>query len=120
MIVECSQLTQEEHDYFINNTDYFINLYTTEPREVIERIYTPSKSLGEGTQTKYALEYCIKHNIEFTHFFKISGRYWLNDNFNYQEFDNDLSTIHYINYPKILRLNGFTLSKMQTTFFIDV
>ena len=97
IVVECSKLTQDEHDYFTNNTDYFINIYTLESTDIINRMYTLSKSLGEGTMTKYAVEYILNHNIEFDHLFKISGRYWLNDHFNYQEFDNEYSVIHYIN-----------------------
>jgi hypothetical protein len=51
-------------------------------------IHSPSKSLGEGTMTLCAMEYLKHANVSFTHFFKISGRYWLSDRFEYSEFDH--------------------------------
>ena len=97
IMVECSQLTQEEREYFINNTDYFINLYDKNDDRIIERIHSISKSLGESTMTKYALEYIIENNIDFKNLFKISGRYWLNDKFIYDVFNNNYPVINFIN-----------------------
>ena len=48
-----------------------------------------SKSLGEGTMTNHAIKYLRQNNIYFDNFFKISGRYWLSDNFMYNNFNND-------------------------------
>lgn len=36
------------------------------------------------------LEYIFENNIQFINFYKISGRYWLNDNFNYNLYNNNL------------------------------
>jgi hypothetical protein len=47
-ILECSPLTNEEEQYFVNNSDYFINVY--ENNFLRERIHSPSKSLGEGKE----------------------------------------------------------------------
>jgi hypothetical protein len=49
------------------------------------REYTTSKSkaLGEGMMTLRAIDYIEEHHITFDSFIKISGRYWLNDQFNY-------------------------------------
>ena len=85
-IVECSDLSENEHNYFIKNSDYFLNLINNESAK--EDIYSYSKSLGEGTMTIYAIEYIIQNNIQFENFFKISGRYWLSDTFDYKKFDN--------------------------------
>ena len=40
-----------------------------------------------------AFEYLEKENIDYLNLFKISGRYWLNENFNKDNFKNDSYTI---------------------------
>lgn len=86
-IVECSELDEEMTKYLIANSDFFLNLYDNEK----VKNYTTgiSKSLGEGTLTIHSLKYIINNNIEFSNLIKISGRYWLSDNFNYCNFNND-------------------------------
>jgi hypothetical protein len=98
IIVECSQLNEEQTDYLTKNTDYFINLIN-EP-DKCKNIYSKSKSLGEGTMTIEALNYIIKNDILFDNFFKITGRYWLSDSFNYTHFDNNDIIIHNIHNDK--------------------
>jgi len=95
IIVECSDLTHEENEYLTTNSDYFINLIDN--IEAKNNIYSMSKSLGEGTMTMFAMDYINKNNIYFDNFFKITGRYWLSDNFNYGNFDNNKIIVHYIN-----------------------
>jgi hypothetical protein len=94
-IVECSELNEEQNDYLIKNSDYFLNLYDNS--ELRKNIYGRSKSLGEGTMTIAALEYIINNNINYDNLIKISGRYWLSDNFLYSNFENDNIVIKYIN-----------------------
>lgn len=98
LIVECSELNEEQNDYFKKNVDYFINLID-EP-DKCKNIYSESKALGEGTMTIEAINYIIKNNILFDNFFKISGRYWLSDNFNYINFNNNDIVIHNLNNDK--------------------
>jgi hypothetical protein len=88
-LVECSDLNNEEKEYFENNVDIFINLFELNNENLIYNIHSKSKSLGEGTMTIYALNYLFENNINFKNFFKISGRYYLNDKFNYNIFDNE-------------------------------
>jgi len=95
-LIECSLLTSEENDFFIENVDYFLNIYDTNNTDIINRLFTISKSMGEGTMTTIALQYIFNNKIGFDYLYKISGRYWLNDNFNYSLFDNNLSCIHQI------------------------
>jgi hypothetical protein len=94
-LVECSELTDEEEQYFISKSDYFLNLYNNEHAKT--NIYSKSKSLGEGTMTYHVLENIISNKIEFENLIKISGRYWLSDLFDYSKFDNNNITIKYIN-----------------------
>lgn len=93
-IIECSQLDEEETSYFIENSDYFLNLYSNE--QIRSNIYSISKSLGEGTMTIAALNFIIKNNIDYKNLIKISGRYWLSENFDYLHFNNDNIVVKYI------------------------
>jgi hypothetical protein len=93
-IVECSHLNSEQNNYFIKHTDFFLNLYYDE--NIRQNVYSVSKSLGEGTMTYRALEYIINNNIPYDNLIKISGRYWLSDNFNYNNFENSNIVIKYI------------------------
>lgn len=90
-IVECSDLTEVEKTYFIENTDIFLNLFNEEKEnyKILQNIHSVSKSLGEGTMTIEAIKYLNNNNIKYDNFYKISGRYWLNENFDYKLFNNN-------------------------------
>jgi hypothetical protein len=94
-LVECSLLNEEQNEYFIKNTNYFLNLYDNVRAK--NCIYSISKSLGEGTMTFFALDDILNKDIKFDNLFKISGRYWLSDSFNYENFNNNNIVIKYIN-----------------------
>ena len=64
--------------------------------EKCANVYGKSKALGEGTMTYCALEYILSNNIIFDNLIKISGRYWLSDKFNYNNFNNTNIVIKYI------------------------
>jgi len=89
--IECSELEQDELEYFQNNSTYFLNLYDNEC--VRQNIQSMSKSLGEGTMTFCAIEYILSNNLKFTNLIKISGRYWLSDNFNKDIFSKEDSIV---------------------------
>ena len=86
MIVECTDFTNEEKSYFEKECDYILNLW--DRKELHSSIFGESKSLGEGTMTIEALKYIIENNFKCDNLFKICGRYWLNDKFDYKLFDN--------------------------------
>lgn len=87
LFVECSDLTDEHTNYIIENVDYFINIYSSiELRNMVEGL---SKSLGENILILTAIEYIKYKNINYDNFFKLSGRYWLGNNFNYDNYNND-------------------------------
>jgi hypothetical protein len=94
-LVECSELDDNQKDYFLKNSNFFLNLYDDE--KIRENVYSISKSLGEGTMTYHALDDIHNKNIEFVHLIKISGRYWLSENFVYDKFINDNIIIKKIN-----------------------
>jgi len=84
--MECSPLSDKHHEYLAENTDYFFNLFDTELRD---RMFTASKAMGEGTLTEYALCYIFREKISFDNLFKFSGRYYLDERFCYDHWDND-------------------------------
>tara|TARA_B100000073_G_C23671999_1_gene549019 strand:- start:462 stop:1133 length:672 start_codon:yes stop_codon:yes gene_type:complete len=86
LLIECSEFTDEENIYFQEQCDYILNLW--ENKSLHNNIFGLSKSLGEGTMTIKALEYIFKEKIEFDCMYKICGRYWLNDDFKYEEYNN--------------------------------
>jgi len=94
ILVECSPLTEEESAYLNANVDIVLNLYDHEDQEIRMNIYSLSKSLGEGTMTMEAFKFL--QNIEYENLFKVTGRYWLSDRFNYDNFNDEKSTIRFI------------------------
>ena len=87
MIVECTDFTDEEKSYFKNECDYILNLW--DKKELHSNIFGLSKSLGEGTMTIEALKYIQYKKIEYENLFKICGRYSLNNEFNYNIYNNN-------------------------------
>jgi hypothetical protein len=88
LLIECSDLNNEEITYIKNNVTHFLNIYNSEFNPQIN-VFGQSKSLGENTLIVYAIDYLCNNCISFDNLYKMSGRYWLNDNFNYDNFDND-------------------------------
>jgi hypothetical protein len=86
LIVECSDFTEEEKIYFEKECDYILNLWNN--TELHSDIFGLSKALGEGTLTMQGFRYINENNIRYANLFKISGRYWLNDKFDYNIFNN--------------------------------
>jgi hypothetical protein len=97
ILVECSIMEDEIIEYIDNNVDYFLNIYEPKNIQLINEIFSDSKAMGEGVMTIFALEYLFNNDITFDNLFKISGRYWLNDEFNYLEYNNINNIIHKIN-----------------------
>lgn len=95
-IVECSELKEEYINYLTKHSDYFLNLYDNE--YVKSCANSLSKSLGEGVMTIHALDYINNNNIQFDNFFKISGRYWLSNKFQYEKYDNSKIVIRIVNH----------------------
>ena len=89
-LLECSQMSKEQEYFLKEKVDIFLNL--SEDVELHESVLN-SKSSGERMMTIKAIEYLENENIDFTNLFKISGRYWLNENFNIDNFKNDSYTI---------------------------
>jgi hypothetical protein len=85
-LVECSNLTDDENTYFLENVDLFLNLNN---HELSSNMHSASKSLCEGTMTICAINYLISNNINYDNLIKISGRYYLSESFNINNFNNN-------------------------------
>lgn len=98
-LVECSKLNQEQETFMLQNSDYFLNLYGNE--EIRKNMHSESKSLCEGTMTYQALQSIENNHIEYDKLIKISGRYWLSDNFDYgNNFNHRKMVVKYIGNDK--------------------
>ena len=90
ILIDNSTFKNIDRDILQKNVDYFINPYDND----FLNYYTDLckyKCLGELAQHIFAYYYFFKH-IDLNsckYFFKISGRYQLNEYFNYENFDND-------------------------------
>lgn len=87
MMIECSDLDEEQMTVINQNVDFFINKFEDEDHKAI--IYDKWKAHGEATQTLTAFEYIKEHNIHFKNLFKISGRYYMTPDFKYELYDNE-------------------------------
>jgi hypothetical protein len=87
LLVDCSDFNEEESKYFEKECDYILNLW--DKKELHNNLFGISKALGEGTQTIEGFKYIKENNIFYNNLFKISGRYWFNDKFDYNIFNNN-------------------------------
>ena len=87
MIVECTDFTLEEKEYFERNCDYILNLW--DKKELHPHIFGISKADGEGTMMIQSLKHIIENKFEYNNLFKISGRYFLNSSFDYELYNNN-------------------------------
>jgi hypothetical protein len=90
-LVECSDIPEEYTAELCGKVDYFLNLFEN---SIVRSacLETNKKGFGEAVQTKYAIEYLLQENIQFRRFFKISGRYSLNENFRQENYLDDRYT----------------------------
>jgi len=88
MIVECTDFNDNEKEFLVDNCDYILNLW--EKKELHNNIFGTSKSLGEGTMTIESLKYIEELKLEYQYLYKISGRYWLNENFKLDKIENNV------------------------------
>lgn len=117
LIVECSDFSEEKEqlDYFKTNTDYFLNLW--DKKELHSNIFGISKALGEGTLTIKAIDY-IKDNklTNYDNYFKISGRYFINDNFHIENYQNNETIFNKPNDINIIQTICYKIYKDHLDF----
>jgi len=95
ILVECSDLSDDEFNHLKSSVDYFINLYDfkDDDEDILANIYSIYKGVGERLMTLYAFKYLFDNKIKYDYFYKITGRYKLNDNFDQNIFNNKYSMV---------------------------
>ena len=86
-IAECTKFNKEEYEYLTQNVERVYNYINCD--EIKKDVYSMLKAEGS-----YALMYktLTQINIDrFENHFKLSGRYYLNDNFDFKNYDNNLN-----------------------------
>jgi hypothetical protein len=69
-----------------------------------------------------AINFIIKQNIDFENIFKISGRYQLNEHFNYEQYENDKCVVRIEKSANFWQNNYFVctcLYKLHKNYFIE-
>jgi len=85
LFVETSELTPEQESEIKKYTDFYVNAVDSE--EVRNVINGPYKAAAESTQILEGLK--IVDLSKYENIFKISGRYWLDQNFDFERYNND-------------------------------
>lgn len=85
LLVDCSELSEEKNKQLETEVDYYYQLNSE--KEINNLCHTsPKKGLGESLITIKAVEFIKLENMQFDRFFKISGRYKLDDRFDSSAF----------------------------------
>jgi len=125
ILIDISPFTSDESAYLKNNCDLFIN--PTDP-ELSKKIIG-KKSYGEKSYLEYVLnllntdkEYNYSNFINVRNLFKVGGRYFLNENFDYNKYDNEYDIISV--FPSHLYNNAchsscFKITKSNSNDFLD-
>ncbi|MFH1454836.1 MAG: hypothetical protein ABIF22_00715 [bacterium] len=85
--VEASTLSSEWEKEIRKKTDLYINIYDNGTEELKKKIDGKYKSIAESTMIYKGLQ--IATLSQYENIFKISGRYWLNDKFNWKKWNNN-------------------------------
>jgi len=92
VFIDITKLNQEQNEYFKQNTDLFLN--ETENEELKSKVLH-NKSYGEISYLIYSIDVCNDFELDYTFkrfpklkaFYKITGRYYLNEYFDYNKFN---------------------------------
>ena len=92
---ECSDLLlyPEYEEILKKEVTYFYNFY--DDFEIRNNVLSKYKGLGELYLMKKALKIINHFGKKYKFIFKLSGRYFLNENFSYQDFNNNYNIMNY-------------------------
>lgn len=123
LFVETSELTNEQELEIKKYVDFYVN--TVDIEEVRNVINGPYKASAESTQILEGLK--IVDLSKYENIFKISGRYWLDQNFDFERYNNEhniflegpnqaaLATVMYKIHKNYLDLYNNTLNFCKTS-----
>jgi len=117
ILVDNSRLSEEQKITLKNNVDILLGRDDMEEIDKVdyETDIVINKGFGEAAQLNEANKYIKKHNLSFKNLFKISGRYLLNDNFNYEHFNNNKNNFKLA--VEIIKNNPLINNYYYTSFF---
>lgn len=123
LFVETSDITPEQETEIKKYVDFYTNTVNNEEvRNIINGLY---KASAESTQILEGLK--IVDPSKYENIFKISGRYWLDENFNFENYNNEsnvflegpnraaLATVMYKINKRYLDLYNNTLNFCKTS-----
>jgi glycosyltransferase involved in cell wall biosynthesis len=84
LFCECSNIDIETEELIKSNVNYFYNFNNNQ--EIKEKVDSKYKGWGEAVILLEGMKYIKKYY--YKNIFKISGRYYLNNLFDYQKFNN--------------------------------
>jgi mannosyltransferase OCH1-like enzyme len=89
LFCECSDLEGNKNyeEIIRGKVEYYYNFYDN--IKIRENVNGLLKGLGEASILLEALELLFKNKKNYKNIFKLSGRYYLNDKFNYEIFNNN-------------------------------
>jgi mannosyltransferase OCH1-like enzyme len=94
-LCECSDLLlyPEYEEILKKEVTYYYNFY--DDFETRNNVLSKYKGLGELYLMKKALKIINNSGEKYKFIFKLSGRYFLNENFSYQDFNNNYNIMNY-------------------------
>jgi hypothetical protein len=92
-LAECSDLSESMTQALTEKVEAFFQFYD-DPAVRSACLQSEKKGYGEAQKTLKVVEYLLANAIEFNRLFKISGRYYLNEQFNAAAFSSDAYTFH--------------------------
>ena len=95
LLCECSDLCLFPHieNEIKKNVDYYINCYSQDT--VRNHVLSKFKGMGETYLMKVALQKIIESKITYRFIYKISGRYFINETFHLENFQNRFNIMTY-------------------------
>ena len=93
LFCECSDLSNYSYmeEDIKNKCTFYYNFYTN--NNILKNVQSPYKGLGETSIMLESIK--ILKNKNYKYLFKISGRYYLNDQFKYEDYNNNYNIFSY-------------------------
>lgn len=88
LLVECSDIDESMTNTLKSKVDFFLQTYDNSYVRYA-CLDTNKKGFGEIMKLEQACKFIKDNNIKFNRLFKISGRYFLNESFNKNNYDNN-------------------------------
>ena len=101
ILIDCTEMNEEESTYFHQECNVVLDC--SKQPHILQKVYGPHKSDGERSYLLHVLQHLEDHQDTFKgykHFFKLSGRYWLDDNFDFSKYDIPMDVISTVD-PKL-------------------